>query len=173
MSLLRISFFIMFITQLVYTQTDNLDTIIKNEIDSRTLTSHKILENGFLLTEDLEQIWENNNWKNVTRSSYFYDLNNINYLSTTETWDTTAWVNELQTWFTYDANGNTTEELTKLWDSGNWVNSARLLNEYDGNQNIISETHQSWDGIDWANEDATIYVFNNNLLTEELAAKRE
>jgi len=168
MRLQHITFFIMFLAQLGYTQPDNLNSVLENKINSRTLTSYKVLDNGFILTETLEQIWENGNWLNVTRYSHFYDLSNINYLSTKETWDSTAWVFELQTWYTYDANGNTTEELSKIWDNGNWVNSVRLLNEYDVNQNIISETYQNWDAIDWINFERYLYTFTDNKLTEHL-----
>ncbi|MBK7629197.1 MAG: hypothetical protein IPJ23_00335 [Ignavibacteriales bacterium] len=127
MRLVTIIIFILFFVQIVYTQQDDFNTIAQNEINSRTLKTHKVLDSGFNITEVLEQIWENGNWKNVTRDSYFIDSNNVFYLITTETWDSTAWVNELQTWFTYDENDNATEEITKNWDGGDWVNSERLL----------------------------------------------
>lgn len=168
MKLISLSIFFLFLNQQAYTQLDDFNTIAQNEMKSRTLKSNKVLENGFNVTEVLQQIWENGNWNNVTRDSYSIDSNNVFYLLTTETWDSTAWVNELQTWFTYDENDNATEEITKIWDGGDWVNSERLLNEYDGNQNTILETYQSWGGSDWINFEKTKYTYNNNLLTEEL-----
>jgi len=53
-------------------QTDNF-----SDSDSRIIINKKILDNGFLLIEELLQSWDGSNWVNSDKSTYTYDVNKI------------------------------------------------------------------------------------------------
>ncbi len=143
----------------------------EQEFNSRKLVSHKILDNGFNLTEIIKQEWINSGWNNISRSSYFYDADNISSYAIIEIWENNQWVNDIKTFSVCDVNGNTTEEITQSWDDPDWVNSVKLLYEYDVSQNTTLETYQTWNALIWVNDQRYQYEFTNNKLTEKLYQK--
>ena len=54
--------------------TEVADTIDNKE--SRTIVNKTILNNGFLLIEELWQDWDGSNWVNDWMYTYTYDVNN-------------------------------------------------------------------------------------------------
>ena len=65
--------------------------------ETRTLVNKSILDNGFLLIEELRQDWDGSYW-----------VNNYKYT------------------YTYDVNNNMIEWLIQVWYGSNWVNSTKL-----------------------------------------------
>lgn len=152
----------------IFPQQNELENYYKNKLNTRTITTQRIVGDIFLVTESIEQEWINSAWQNVSRNTYSYDSSITNYLTTTEIWDNNQWVNETQYWPTLDGNGNTIEEVYKAWVDPSWVNSERYLYEYDGNGKVTVETSQSWNVTEWVNSNRTVYTYTNNHLTEKL-----
>ena len=48
---------------------------IFNSKETRTLINKTILDNGFLLIEELRQDWDGSNWVNGRKATYNYDVN--------------------------------------------------------------------------------------------------
>ncbi len=89
-------------------QDEKVNHPLKSEIfsdkKSRTLVNKTILDNGFLLTEELYQHWDGSNWVNFWKSIYTYDWNNNMIEILGQDWDGSNWVNSSQYTYTYDVN---------------------------------------------------------------------
>ena len=51
----------------------SLSTII-NDKESRTIVNKTMREDGFLLIEEMSQIWTGTNWRNDRKNTYFYNM---------------------------------------------------------------------------------------------------
>ena len=80
---------------------------INKNRESKTIVNNTILENGFLLIEELWQAWNG------------------------------YWVNDFKRIYTYDGNNNLIEMLEQVWNGTNWVNWNKYTYNYDGNNNRI------------------------------------
>ena len=103
--------------------------IFKNR-ESRTIVNKSILDNGFLLIEELWQYWEGTSWTNSGKY-----INN------------------------YDGSDNLMESLYQNWDGSNWKNFWKDTHSYDGNNNLIGYLEQDWVGMDWVNIGKGIYTY--------------
>jgi len=90
--------------------------------DTKTIINKKLLENGFLLEEEINQIWDGSAWVNNTKYSYTYDGNNNLIEVLYQWWDGSAWVNSSKGSFTYDVNNKRTEWLRQNWNGSAWEN---------------------------------------------------
>ena len=111
---------------------------IFKEGESRIIRNKIILEDGFLLIEELWQSWDGSNWMNYARVAY-----------------------------TYNGDNNLIEELLQIWVASNWVNESKNTYTYDGN-NLIEELYQNWDSIRWVNDIKYTYVYDVNNKIESL-----
>jgi hypothetical protein len=138
------------------------------EGESRTLVNKSILDNGFLLTEELWQEWDGSNWVNYSKDTYTYDGNNNMIEWLWQNWDGSYWVNNRKYTYTYDGNNNMIERLGQNWDSSYWVNREKYTFTYDGNNNMIELLRQTWDGSNWVNDrkNTLTYDGNNNMIEE-------
>ncbi len=132
---------------------------------SRTLVNKTILDNGFLLTEELYQQWDGSNWVNNWKQSYTYDVNNNEIEQLRQEWDGSNWVNDRIWSYTYDGN-NRIESVVQRWDGSNWVNDFKSIYTYDGNNNRIEELEQWWDDSNWMNYEKYTYIYDvyNNMI---------
>ncbi len=140
-----------------------------NTKDTRTTINKTLLDNGFLLIEEIYQTWNGSAWVDSSKSSYTYDGNNNRTEWLFKTWNGSAWVDSFKISFTYDGINNQTEELKQYWDGSVWVNYFKISFTYDGNNNVTEELIQGWDGSAWVNSFKDLYTYDgNNNLTEEL-----
>jgi len=144
-----------------------------------------------LLTEDNNQYWENNSWKNdgsniytytydsnnnvltklIGNSSllvYSYDSNNNMLTELRQNWQNNSWVNISQTSYTYDSNNNLLTNLQQNWQNDSWVNISLTTYTYDSNNNKLSDLSQNWQNNSWVNNNLYTFTYdvNRNLLTE-------
>ena len=133
------------------------DTFRDNEI--RTTLKKTVLDNGFLLIEELRQDWDGSNWIDSDKITYTYDVNNnmIEYLW--QDWDGSNWVNYWKYTYTYDMNNNLIEGIEQNWNGSNWVNDRKRTYTYDGNNNRIEQLLQTWDGFNWVNYWKNTYTY--------------
>ena len=85
--------------------------------ESKFIVNKTILDNGFLLIEQLKKEWDDSSWINDKKYSYTYDVNN-----------------------------NEIEELHQNWSNSNWENSWKWSYIYSGNNNRIGRLYQTWEG---------------------------
>jgi len=145
-----------------------LKSAIFNDKETRTIINKTILDNGFLLIEELYQNWDGYNWVNSEKTTYTYDVNNNKIELLWQTWDGSNWINSGKSTYTYDGNINLLEELWQSWDGLNWVISWKKTYTYDGNNNLIEQLGQTWDGSNWMNNWKATYTcdVNNNLIEQ-------
>ena len=167
--------------------------IIKDK-ESRTIISKTILDNGFLLIEQLYQDWDgsgwvddgkytytydannnmieklmqdwlNSNWVNHWKSTYTYDMNNNMITQLEQSWNGSNWTNFWVFTYTYDGNNNMIESIRKKNDFG-WVNDEKITNTYDVNNNMVESFEQEWDDSTWVNYKKHTYTYdvNNNMI---------
>ena len=119
--------------------------------DSRTAIKKTLLDNGFLLLEEIFQTWDGSAWVNSSKNSNTYDGNNNLTEVLSQIWDGSAWVNSSKRSNTYDGNNNLTEVHFQSWDGSAWVNSSKDTYTYDGNNNLTEVLFQIWDDSAWVN----------------------
>ena len=124
---------------------------------SRTIINKKRLDNGFLLIEEILQLWYDpgSNWVDFGKYTYTYDVNNnlIEWLR--QEWNGYNWVNDWKRTYTYDVNNNMIEGLEQKWDGSIWVNEVndwKRTYTYDVNNKMIEQLYQKWDGSIWVND---------------------
>jgi len=139
-----------------------LELDIFRDKESRTIINKTILDNGFLLIEELGQTWIGSNWVNSFKSTYTYDGNNNMIEELWQHWDTSNWVNSHKHTYTFDGNNNMIEEVKQDWDGSNWVNDYKYTYTYDGNNNMIEELWQYWDASNWVNSHEATYTYDGN-----------
>ncbi|MCL2290971.1 MAG: T9SS type A sorting domain-containing protein [Bacteroidetes bacterium] len=121
-----------------------------------------------LLTEYLQQSWQNNNWVNDRKDFYTYDTQNKPLTRLSQSWYGTNWVNNFRNIYTYDAQNNLITDLFQGW-YGNWVNSWRDTYTYDAQNNLLTELGETWQTDNWMNSDKGMWTYdeNNNSTTVE------
>ena len=108
-----------------------LKSDIFNNKESRTLVNKTILDNGFLLIEQLNHRWDGSNWVNDWKNTYTYDGNNNKTEELYQRWDGSNLANWRKNTYTYDGNNNKTEELSQYWRGSAWVNGSKTSYTYD------------------------------------------
>ncbi len=136
-----------------------------NEGEIKTTMNKTMLENGFLLGEDIYQNWDRSTWVNWIKVQFTYDGNNNLIETFQQGWNDSVWVNTYNQLFTNDGNNNQIERLSKYWNDSTWENSSRYSYVYDGNNNRTEFLHQNWNDSAWDNGAKFSYTFdvNNNL----------
>ena len=126
---------------------------------TRTIINKKILDNGFLLIEEIQQNWDDSIWVNSWKWTYTYDINSYLIEQLGQLWDGSNWMDVAKGTYTYDLNNNKIEELWQDWDGSNWVNMGKGTYTYDVNNNMIKAIWQNWDGSNWVNSGRTLYSY--------------
>jgi hypothetical protein len=137
--------------------------------EAKIIVNKTILDNGFLLFEELEEDWDGINWVNDYKNTYTYDGNNNLIEKLRQSWDGINWINFLKYTYTYNGNNNVIEKLGQSWEDTNWVNGYKAIYTYDANNNLIEVLSQYWDVTKWENGYKNTYTYDgNNKLIEHL-----
>jgi len=166
--------------------------------DSKRIVNKTILDNGFVLTEEIHYDWVDPNWVNKSKYTYTYDENNNRIMelisdwnganwvfewlwhydyhesnimsgAIKERWDGTNWEQEYIHLYNYDENNNLIEELHQELVSGNWNNDKQFTYAYDASNNRILQLYEKWSGSNWVKETKYTYTYNgNNTMNVEL-----
>jgi hypothetical protein len=149
--------------------------------ESKRIVNKTVLNDEFLLIEELNQEWNDSNWANLGTCvgascwqppgglhTYQYNENNNLIEDLWQDWDGASWVNFWKYTYTYDANNNMVEDLLQEWDSLSWVNNWKHIYTYDVNNKLIEDLIQGWDDSTWVNSWKETYTYdtNNNLIEE-------
>jgi hypothetical protein len=130
--------------------------------ESRIILNKTILDNGFLLIEELWQSWDGSNWVNDFRETYTYD-GNSNLIETIEQdWDGANWINEWKGTYTYDINNNMIELIEQSGEGNNWSNVLKTTWIYDDNKNMTEMMLYDWTGSNWVSNERHRYEYNIN-----------
>jgi len=122
----------------------------------------------YLLLNKTYQMWENENWKDRSRSLYSYDSNNNIIQIIYESIDS-AWKPNSRHIYTYDVNNNIIEFLNQVNRNGNWYDLNKtnyLLNE---NNKVIEKTRSQYNysNNNWEYLDKELYAYRpDNLINE-------
>jgi hypothetical protein len=121
--------------------TRSFQKILRNWTGKQSL-----IENEFLLKEELYQSRELDQWKNNRRFVYKYDGQNNQIEFLDQYWDREIWLIYLKVSDTYDYRNNRTDHLFQQWDWGDglWQRSKHSY-KYDDNDNMIEDQYLDWD----------------------------
>jgi hypothetical protein len=112
-----------------------------------------------------------NGLKNGYQNVYSYDQNGFLLSVLVQTWRNNNWVDVQKEFYSYNVNGDMTQTIWQLWDTltSTWVNSWRVPVMMN-NRVVSSYTNQLWDnnGSFWEDQEKADFSFdaNGNLLTE-------
>jgi hypothetical protein len=149
----------------------------------RTTTSTRVVNRKYLyryneqnyLVEKIDLQWNNEEWNNSRRYTYFYDADGKIQEELLEWWvnwtGVNKWHNFLKTIYSYDVHKNLIEFLTQRWENVWWRDRDKGMYKYDPNGNLF-EYIQSHIVINypggWAPEfrESYFYDFAYNLIEE-------
>ena len=109
---------------------------------SHKLNKTVITQNGFLLTEALNQQWNGSAWTDQSKDTYTYDTNHNLITDLRQTNSGSGLGNDERTTYTHDSNNNVIEQLGESWMNSAWGNNYKDILTYDGNNNNITKTTQ-------------------------------
>lgn len=166
----------------------------RNSRTFKTFSVDKSFSYGFLLFEEINQVWDGNNWINDVKTYNAYNERNLRISFVYQVWNGSQWTNNEKTSFTYDAIDSLKTKLTQSWDGNSWLNNkiesrtynsdgylSELIVEYwdsvwvtgqkqeykhDQDGNFIELLKQYWDGFEWVNDELHLhkYDLNNNMV---------
>lgn len=109
--------------------------------NTRSSTSHKVLENGFVLEAVEYQIFTGSGWMDYQAEYNTYD-NDFNLIETVnQHFDGTSLVNFDRVVQTYYANNLLESKLLQYWNAGQWEDESKLVFEYDEQSRISVSTN--------------------------------
>ncbi len=145
----------------VTTQQWNADS--NNWVNS-TLTAWTYA-NG-LISQIVTQLWVDNNWQNLTRSTYHYDTSGFLTQIDRDQWSagTNTWALSSRESFTNSSAGLATGSVVQVYASGtqSWTDYSRDTNTYDGNGNLIYKLRELNIVGGWVNSMQSNYTFDSN-----------
>ena len=135
---------------------------------SKAIINKILLGNGYLVIEDILQIWEISSWVNNSKRSHTYDGDNNESIILSQYWFNSSWHYYEKSSYAYDGNNNQIEWLDQNWDGSKWVNISKALYTYDNNNNKVEYLRQYWNGSSWYDSSKTIYIYraDNKLINE-------
>ena len=142
-----------------------LKSDVFNNKESSTKISKTILDNGYLLIEQLYQDWDGSSWVDDWKHTYLYDLNNNKIERLIQHWLNSNWVNHWKDTYTCDVNNNMLMHLEQGWSGSNWTNFRKFAYTYDVNNNMIESIRQEYNS-GWVNDEKITYTYdvNNNMI---------
>ena len=119
---------------------------------------------GIVMVESIMQDWENNNWVNMMRMVFTYDVNDYLTEAMVYMWDNNMWNNASKTEYTNNANGNPLESLMHMWnpDTNEWMLMFRDTYTYDGNGLNTEVLIEMWMMTYWMNFGHFDYTYDGN-----------
>jgi hypothetical protein len=103
-----------------------------------------------LLSETIEQEWNDNQWTNYNRRTIIYDINGNFEEETLQIWDDDEWQFSGRNLYSY-VNNLFTELVMQSYQNNEWVNHSYHVMEYDANDNFVTQITQSWIDNEWVN----------------------
>ncbi|MCL2436252.1 MAG: hypothetical protein FWD09_08995 [Lentimicrobiaceae bacterium] len=117
-------------------------------------------------TVDLWQEREGNQWEDVVRYIYTYDLQDNITIYLLQGWYATQWLNEARLLYKYDAQNNMIEMIFQEYWNGSWNNEQMVTYAYDSQNKMTEALLQVYDGY-WEDAMKTIFTYDalNNTTT--------
>jgi hypothetical protein len=115
-----------------------------------------------LITESLDQTWENEVWKNENMNIFAYNSGLISGALTLDYDEVEGWVLIDKSTPTYNINNRFEIILIDDWDGSNWITGDRILFTYDENNRVKVNTYENWNGANWVEEEKTEYTIDSN-----------
>lgn len=95
------------------------------------------------ITKIVGTIWQDNKWKNISKSVYYYNSeNNLKVAERIKTWDTkySVWVNQQHIEYKYDDMNRLIDECYLFWKNMFWENDLRYTYHYNSDGQLIKKT---------------------------------
>ena len=121
--------------------------------------------NGLAVQRLIQQNNANNQLTNSSLTTYTYD-NNYIVSVIVQIWQNENWVNNLRASYINDSQGNHIIDTEERWLNSAWENYQRFSSTYDGNFNLLTSLIEIWND-QWENSyrETNTYDGNNNVLT--------
>lgn len=141
------------VTNREYDTNGNLIKISK--IDTRRLFYYNA--QGYVDTE-IFQVNKNGTWEDRTRYQSTYPPNAI--IQTIYSWDNNVWKENSRTSDTYDSNGNLVQGLSEVWDGTSWEKHTLYFSSYNTAGNPLQILSQQWNETFWNNHFLHSYSYD-------------
>ena len=110
-----------------------IEVLAWDVVNNEGISLESLTYDGLLLSEDLYQEWDGNDWANVSKDVYNYEDDGTVIILT--------WLYQNGTWspmytYTYTDNGNTVEMLMQYMQGGAWQNQALMKTTFNDEDNI-------------------------------------
>lgn len=122
---------------------------------------NKLQNTGALLTESIDERWENEAWLQESRDLYSY-VNDAMSEDLTQRWTGSSWADTVKMNYTWNGNSDMVEMVSQEWVNQAWQNSFKSMMSYDGHHNQTQNTTQSWQEQAWVNNNNTLYEYDAN-----------
>lgn len=176
-------------------QKRNFNKDVGSDIQRYRLFQYKYNSSG-TLTEEIVQLWEKNNWQNMSAKRYFYG-NDGNLSEVKEMkWNKNDWILDKRTTFKYndqqhlieelieeylmkqvftthyityklDEDGRRIETLKRTGIIGNWKFNEFLVQSYNRNGNPVQKIKKQYNNKQWNKISKSIYKYAQDQLIEE------
>ena len=146
----------------IFFEQDRFDTK-----ETRITIIKTLLDNGFMLIENINQNWDGFAWVNTSKEDYACDQSNNQIERILQHWTGLDWSNDFKHNYSYDYNNNLIEDIQQDW-IGLWENSYKSIYSYDSNNNKIERVLQKWSNYEWVNLQRSLisYSLNNNIIEQ-------
>jgi len=136
--------------------------------NNRIITNKVLLENGYILIEQIHLQGSGNTWLNYEKTDLIYNSDYKIVEKNIYNWDDSVWINGKKELYNFDVNGNDTTILKQYWIIDKWINSEKIINAFDSNNNLIQTINQNFIDSLFINLDKTDFVYDsqNNLIEE-------
>jgi len=150
---------------------DQSTRVVRNETlnsNNRTITNKRILENGYVLIEQIHLWGSSNTWLNYEKTDLIYNSDYQVVEKNIFNWDDSIWIKGKKELYNFDVNGNDTTILKQYWVIDKWINSEKIINAFDSHNNLIQTINQNFLDSLFINIDKTDFVYDsqNNLIEE-------
>ena len=137
-----------------------IEVLAWDVVNNEGISLESLTYDGLLLSEDLYQEWDGNDWANVSKDVYNYEDDGTVIILT--------WLYQNGTWspmytYTYTDNGNTVEMLMQYMQGGAWQNQALVTTTFNDEDNISEILSQYWEDNVWTNGFLKVYSYNDGL----------
>ena len=132
----------------------------------KTWRSTHTINTSLIFTDLLEQ-WVNNAWVNISSTTSWTDILNLQYGQDCQVWDGSKWVNSWKDIYTVNFFLDVQSVLHQVWNGSDWVNQAQYLYTNNDAGYPTRILRQECHSGAWADSARTTWTYdgNNNSLT--------
>lgn len=117
---------------------------------------------------DLEQIWNQTEWKNNVRITNFYFDDKPVFFALWEFWENGAFKNYSRMFYEYNDANMLTKQIVQGWTGTEWVNGRMVTYEYnDANKRTLYLLQLFEDG-EWNNYSRNLYYYDENQILSSI-----